>query len=144
MIKDHYVKVHTIHYRCTYDGCDYAIQKFESKNEEPLFKLARHLYYHERKPPQYKYPHECISCGYTTPYTEYVENHVKRKGPFHNNKCPKCEFRASLRSELIQHMETSEHQGEICGLCGDVFDDMKLMNKHRLYGHGKFMKLLQP
>ena len=141
LIKDHYVKVHTTHYRCTFDGCDYAIQKYESKNEEPLFKLARHLYYHERKPPQYKYPHECISCGYTTPYTEYVENHVKRKGPFHNNKCPKCDFRASGRAELTQHMETAGHQGEICGLCGDVFEDVKLMNKHRLYGHGKFKVL---
>ena len=59
-----------------------------------------------------------------------VEEHVKRYGPYHDNKCPRCDKRFFTRQEIVEHMKTMKHEGSKCGFCNEVFD-----NENQLKGH---------
>ena len=133
-LKDHYVKTHTIHYPCPIENCNFVIQKFN--DTLTLFKFARHIHFHSNKHPQYAHPHECIACGYTTPYIQVVEQHLKSMGPYHNNKCPKCSSRFYSREDLVEHMKIENHESYCCGLCEEVLDTKKLKIDHQRTNHG--------
>ena len=108
---------------------------------DPVFNFARHLYLHEHEHPQFKFPHECLACDFKTPYTENAKGHIKRQGPFHNNKCPNCEERFFTRSSVIDHFKAYPlHEGYVCGICETVFEDVDAKNRHRMKrgSHGKF------
>ena len=134
-LKEHHVKFHTIHYLCPYDKCGHAVQKLE--NEVAMFKFARHIYYHNHDHPQVMCPHKCLGCGYTTPYIAKVREHLKIKGPYHDNKCPRCPERFYSRTDLLNHKKISDHEGFVCGLCPEVFETSLLRNQHRGVNHGK-------
>ena len=103
---------------------------------DPVFNFARHLYLHEHEHPLFKFPHECLACDFKTPYTVNAQLHIKRQGPFHNNKCPNCEERFFIRSAFIDHFkEYPLHEGYVCGICETVFDNMESKNSHRRKKH---------
>ena len=107
---------------------------------DPVFNFARHLYLHEHEHPLFKFPHECLACDFKTPYTVNAQLHIKRQGPFHNNKCPNCEERFFIRSAFIDHFkEYPLHEGYVCGICELVFKDEEAKNRHRKKrgNHGK-------
>ena len=98
-LKQHFDTTHPTHYRCPFSNCGYEIQT--SNNLEIVrFKMARHIHGHDHEHPQMSLPHECIACGYKTPYIGMVYGHITTKGPHHDNKCPKCEERFFSRIEL--------------------------------------------
>ena len=136
-LKDHFVKAHSVHYVCPYDSskCNYAFQK--TGDQSDLYKLARHIYYHDHKPLQYLYPHECLACGYKTPFTCNIQSHLKTQGPYHDNRCPNCPERFYTRADLLHHMKVTNHEGYMCGLCEEVFETSLLKNRHRRTVHGK-------
>ena len=105
---------------------------------DPVFNFARHLYLHEHEHPQIKFPHECLACDFKTPYTESAKGHIKRQGPFHNNKCPNCDERFFTRSSVIDHFKAYPlHEGYVCGICETVFEELDAKNRHRKKSHGK-------
>ena len=118
-LREHFIQFHTVHYLCPYEKCGYVFSK-SNNDQNDLAKLARHIFYHDRKPLQYNYPHECLACGYKTPYTCYIADHLKHQGPFHDNKCPNCEDRFYSRASLLQHFKEFQHEGYTCGICQEV------------------------
>ena len=135
-MEEHHIKIHSIHYKCPFEGCKYAIQKFYA-NGKPvsLYRFARHLYFHDHAFPQFSYPHECIACGMTTPFTCTVKYHLNHQGPYHDNQCPRCPNRFATRADLLQHVELEKHEGFRCGFCQEVFETMADKNDHRKQIH---------
>ena len=134
-LRNHMIKEHTVHYSCPYDKCDYAITK--SNSEVDAYKLARHFYLHENSPLQLSYPHECIACGYKATYLSLIDEHLKKKGPYHDNKCPKCPLRFDQRATLLNHQESENHRGHCCGLCPEVFSGIRKYERHIAIVHRK-------
>ena len=134
-LRNHMIEEHTVHYSCPYDQCDYAITK--SKSELDTYKLARHFYLHENSPLQLSYPHECIACGYKATYLSLIDEHLKKKGLYHDNKCPKCPLRFDLRATLLNHQESENHRGYCCGLCPEVFSSIQKHERHIAIVHKK-------
>ena len=124
-LKDHYIHTHNLEYVCPYEKCS---DKVRNKS---LFEFARHIYYHENKHPQLEYPHECIACGFKTPYMKDVQNHIKIEGPYHDNSCPKCPEKFNSRFDLLQHVKLRKHDGFPCGMCTEVFETTDSKNLHR-------------
>ena len=141
-LKDHYAESHTIYYKCPKDDCDFTIHKTEDRLSE--YKLARHIYYHNgQQHPQYSNLHECIACGYKTPYIGTVDSHCKTMGPYHINKCPRCDLKFKTRADLLDHVNQANHGGYVCGFCGEVFDAYGLKREHDNSVHGKNWLLKQ-
>ena len=67
-----------------------------------------------------------------------VESHLKSRGPFHDNKCPKCPERFQNRYDYKNHIEASNHDGYCCGLCSEVLDSKPLKRQHQNKVHGMF------
>ena len=124
-LKEHFIQKHRLEYVCPYEKCRNQVRI------QTLFEFARHIYYHENKHPQFEYPHECLACGFETPFIKQVETHVKNEGPFHDNQCPNCPERFFSRSEFVEHTQLNQHNGFRCGLCSEVFDTNIKKRNHR-------------
>jgi DNA-directed RNA polymerase subunit RPC12/RpoP len=84
-------------------------------------------------------PHQCIACGFETPFVANAQNHLERQGQYHDNTCPKCPTRVPTRLKLIEHVEI-EHKGSWgyrCGICTEVLETEELRGTHRRYNNNK-------
>ena len=132
-MEEHHTKIHSIHYKCPFENCKYAVQKNKNGKHLPaLFRFARHIYFHNHDFPQFAFPHECIACGFKTSFSITVRSHMRNQGPYHDNQCPRCSDRLNSREELLRHIRENNHDGYRCGFCKEVFDTLPLRNKHRL------------
>ena len=128
-LKQHIIKEHTLHYVCPINECDYVVKKSNSVLDS--YRLARHIYYHGKTPPQLLHLHECIACGLKVKKIDSIEKHLKKEGPFHDNKCPKCPLRFELQADLRNHMKIERHYGFCCGICSEVFSRQFQLNEHQ-------------
>jgi len=134
-LKMHFFVTHTIHYVCPVENCKHVVAKLDSHKRQ--FELARHIWGHDHEHPQLSMPHECIACGFTTPYVGSVQDHVENMGPVHDNRCPTpgCEARFSSYAEYQDHATQHGHLGFKCGWCDEVFETMAMRGVHRRRMH---------
>ena len=71
-----------------------------------------------------------------------MENHLKREGPYHDNKCPNCPLRFNLRANLLYHRKTEKHFSLCCGKCPEVLPTKNQVQEHRATVHFGKTKLL--
>ena len=127
--KEHQRRLHKLLFKCPFENCNF--------NKQPrlttMLRFARHFFYHERPFLQLSYPHFCIACDYSSPSVSLAERHFETKGPFHDNKCPRCDQRFYSRIERVKHMDSMNHHGVVCGFCGEVFDDENKLSAHSIH-----------
>ena len=131
--KEHYLKYHRMQFKCPKESCNHN----KKMPQMPLVDFARHFYFHSHPLPQLKYPHQCLDCNYENPFMCNVEHHVENSGPFHNNKCPKCDVRYSTRQEKLEHMKLTNHNCSRCGFCNENFDDINKLTGHKPHCKGR-------
>ena len=126
-LQDHFTMHHRMKFKCPKEGCD-----FNKRNPEVLLlDFIKHVYFHDNPYPAMNYPHQCLACKYNSPFMDRVEQHIKGNGPFHDNKCPKCEERYSTRQELVDHMKLNGHEGFRCGFCSIILPDENKLTCHK-------------
>ena len=128
--KEHYIKYHRIKLKCPKENCRHN----KEMREMPLVDFVKqHHYFHDHPLPQLNYPHHCLDCEYDTPYIMSVYSHIESNGPFHDNKCPRCDQRFLTRQEKMDHIKLMKHEGWRCGFCSLVFDDENKLTGHKHY-----------
>ena len=121
-LRSHLVKFHSEHYNCCYCKRAFGLEEEEE--------LKLHMFKHEHKLLSGS-PMTCIQCGmYYPKMFRYVE-HLKRKGPFHNDQCSQCEQKLTSYEEYKDHV-TAEHNGRWvhkCGFCETKYDDIASLKR---------------
>ena len=130
--KEHYIKYHRMKFKCPKENCNH------NKNQDiSLVDFVKHYYFHFHDLPQFNYLHQCLDCNYDTPFVSNVYKHVQSNGPFHDNKCPRCDQRFLTRQEKMDHIKLMKHEGWRCGFCSLVFEDENKLTGHRHYCKNK-------
>ena len=79
----------------------------------------------------------CVQCGMHYPKMfRYVE-HLKRKGPNHNDQCTQCDLTLQSHEEYKIHIQT-DHDGKWlhrCGFCEAKFDELVSLKSHHATHH---------
>ena len=67
LIYEHFIKAHTIHYKCPVENCNYSIQledQWTGNEQIHLFKFARHIHFHNHPLPQAWIEFKSIKCNF--------------------------------------------------------------------------------
>ena len=117
-LQSHVIKLHSEHYNCCFCKKVFALDKVED------FKL--HMFKHDNKMLS---KCACIQCGIFFQQSYKFHEHIRRKGPYHDNQCTQCSDKFSTHEDYRSHVE-SKHFGEWvykCGFCSKKFpEDVEL------------------
>ena len=126
LLRNHEIKHHKEHLPCSF--CNDA---FEIENAE---EFKKHLFFHIiLRNKSGKFKGCCVQCGYPGSKQISVAEHMKRKGPFHNDECCHC-FQKMPSFQAYQDHIKNQHYGVWkfkCGKCSDqAFIHKKDFNSH--------------
>ena len=75
---------------------------------------------------------ECVQCGNFFGRPNKYQEHMQKKGQFHDDQCAQCERKFTTYEEYKTHVE-EEHYGKWkfkCGFCQECFDEKKELKHH--------------
>ena len=127
-LRCHLIKCHSDHYDCCYCQQSYGLDEAEI--------LRLHMFKHEHKLLP-GCPLTCIQCGTQLANQVRYVQHLKKKGPHHNDQCTQCNLTLHSHHEYKIHVQT-EHEGKWvykCGFCEIKFDELLSLKSHHSNHH---------
>ena len=124
ILKSHVLKLHSEHFQCPI--CDIA------KSVDDAEEFKRHVFEHiVHGKGVWK---QCIQCGYLGKRKFRFSEHLKKRGPLHNDECSQCSKKVNSYKEYQDHVN-AQHYGiwkYKCGfeICGEIFDEETQYLKH--------------
>ena len=118
----HLIKFHSEHY-----SCDSCYQIF-AVTDVDKFKL--HMFKHDQN--MLVGTSTCVECGITFKRTNKYNEHIKLKGPFHDDQCAQCPDKFASFEEYQVHVQ-DKHDNIMkfkCGFCKEVFNDKSELLRH--------------
>ena len=125
-LQSHLIKLHSEHYNCCFCKKAFAL------NQPEEFKL--HMFKHEHKMLATAC---CVQCGKFFQQSYKFHEHLKRKGPHHDDQCSQCSDKFSTHDEYKSHVE-SKHFGRWmykCGFCSKQFAEDSELKSHTKVFH---------
>ena len=122
----HVIKYHNEHLPCPHCYVAFLVNDAEG--------FKKHMFMHLNLSKNSNRLNACIQCGKNYTRAKQFKEHLKRKGPLHNDECTQCLKKFSTFKEYQDHVN-NQHYGVWkyrCGFenCGEIFDDDKNCQKH--------------
>ena len=127
-LQSHLIKLHSEHYNCYFCKKAFALNQVED--------LKMHMFKHEHKILS-TCAKTCIQCGAYFRQSYKHQDHLKKKGPNHNDQCAQCPEIFERWEDHKEHVEKL-HMGKWkmkCGFCPDKFDDETDLKSHHVTYH---------
>ena len=127
-LQSHLIKLHSEHYNCYFCKKAFALNQVED--------LRLHMFKHEHKILS-TCAKTCIQCGMYFRQSYKHQDHLKKKGPNHNDQCAQCPETFLSYEDHKLHVE-KVHYGKWklkCGFCSDKFDEECDLKSHHLAYH---------
>ena len=128
------LKAHIIRYHNDHLPCSFCNQAFLLENVD---EFKKHMFFHLNLAVNANKFKDCVQCGISRHAASDYDVHLKRYGPFHNDKCSQCSKKLVSYKEYQDHVR-DQHYGiwkYSCGFCGDIFNDEKECKSHTLIIH---------
>ena len=125
-LQDHMTRIHEDHLKCPL-----CLKIFREEDQE-AFKL--HMYNHELNSAS---QFSCIQCGKEFNKRIKYQQHLKIKGPFHDDQCSQCQQIFASFSSYKNHVNDT-HFGQWvfkCGFCKTNFEEEKSLASHVSFVH---------
>jgi len=125
---DHVTKYHYEHYDCLFCKRSFKI--------EDLDKFKYHMFKHEHNLLNTT-SSTCVQCGKFFRFSSHYREHMKARGPYHNDECAQCSKKLPSYDEYRIHVEL-EHNGSWkfkCGHCKNCFDSEVALKSHVSFTH---------
>lgn len=122
-LQDHLIKYHHEHYDC------HLCKRSFKLDEADDFKL--HMFKHEQNLLSTSST-TCIQCGRFCRFGSRYQEHIKNRGPFHDDQCAQCPEKFTTYEDYKNHVQVV-HYGYWkykCGHCKQLFDDQKVLKAH--------------
>ena len=137
-LQAHLIKLHSEHYNCYFCKKAFALDQADQ--------LKLHMFKHEFKILS-TCAQTCIQCGKYFRQTYKFNEHMRRKGPSHDDRCTQCSEKFRTYEDHKAHVE-SKHFGKWiykCGFCKKQFEEESELKSHSLTFHVQpVMKLDKP
>lgn len=129
ILNDHIIKIHNDHFQCHLCHKSFSIEQSED--------LRLHLFKHDQNILGNR-KIECVQCGNIFGRPNKLEEHIKEKGPKHDDQCAQCTERFTTHAQYRAHV-SERHLGRFkwkCGFCDDVYDEKRDLKQHLLLHTG--------
>ena len=128
----HVITYHNEHLRCPYCYTVFFVHDVEA--------FKKHIFIHLYISKNADYSGKtCVQCNYNYIKLSNLKQHLKLRGPLHNDECTQCPKKFSTFKEYQDHIN-DQHYGVWkyrCGFenCGELFDDEKKCKQHTRLVH---------